>query len=129
MAEASQDVAVDTPYPSQVLPKSSQVAGPIAEIADQQTETSKRRNVKTTLEAAFGAYPCLAKAFPGLPNGDVTAFLADLPAAEGALAINPTPRMRKGQIRNMVFTLPESRGGQIVHLKAALAQSRGILSE
>ncbi|KAG6356067.1 hypothetical protein INS49_015452 [Diaporthe citri] len=134
----SQKAAPGVASSSGVLKQSHQIARPIAEVGDRRTVESDIEPAETTADAAYNAYTCLGKAHPKLPYSDVMVFLSELPSAEGALDINSTPQTQVGRTTQMVFELPRRKGKSfpikstargIARVKAALAQSHGIVSE
>lgn len=79
--------------------------------------------IGTTWEAVCEAYPDVTTLFPlGPPptNSDIL-FLAALPAKEGALTFNPNSANE--------FKLGTAKPRQAQNVKAALAQSVGLVSQ
>lgn len=104
-------------------------ASPRTSVKDQRADKGKRPTSKTTWDAALDAHACLREAFPARPNNDTVTFLADLPAAEGALDESPKLDIVNGQLIEKGFALSRTQPWKEKRLQAALAQSHGILSE
>lgn len=137
--EPSQNAAPGVANPSQVFRQSRQIARRrFVEATDQQIEKNNLQPAETTIDAVDNAYACVWKVFPKLPDSEALIFLAQLAPAEGALDINPKPQTRRGRTTQLAFELPKGKGKVklppqknkgITRLKAALAQSHGIVSE
>ncbi|ROW03943.1 hypothetical protein VSDG_01040 [Cytospora chrysosperma] len=86
---------------------------------------------QTTWEAVSHAYPSVAAAFPSRPANDEIAYLAGLPARDGALAPNVVDKgkgkNKKKVAREFVLGGASSRRNQ--NVKAALAQATGVAAQ
>lgn len=127
--ELSQNAGQDIANVSPALLQSVHAASPRTSVEDQQEDKGKRPPSKTTWEAALDAHPSLREAFPARPNNDIVAFLANLPAAEGALDESPKLNIVNGRVVEKGFALSKAQPWKDNRLQAALAQSHGILSE